>query len=222
MQHSDPESANFHQQERAEAHRPKAAQPRGSVAHRTRGRIRLQFPKQDRHALDHMSAQLRKMSGVREVEVRPSTGSVVIHHDTEAPDFLPMLQDFVQETTLFLFEGDLDAKSASTHLTAVEKDAHYLIEHSKLGESVLRYAEHLNRAVKQLTDGWVDLRVLLPASIAVCALLVIEVESSPLWIPLAFFSFQAFTNLHQPRASTIPQNPTPQLALPAAVDLPSQ
>lgn len=160
--------------------------------------MRLKFSKQDAPLLEHFSKHLRAMDHVSDVQVRPDTSSLIIQHDPEAADFVALLQDFVREGTLFFLEGEADAKSGVAHLTAVERDAHYLVEHSRLGESMIRYAEHLNRAVKELTDGWIDLRILLPATAAVCALLVIQVDSSPMWVPLALFAYQAFVNLHQP------------------------
>lgn len=184
---------------------------RGRVAHSTRGRVRLQFPKMDRTKLQAISTRLREMDHVNDVEIREASGSVVIQHAPNAPDFVPYLKDFVAETGLFLFEVPEDPEAGVQHFTAVERDAHYLIEHSRLGEQILRYTEHLNRAVKQLTEGWIDLRVLLPASVGVLALIVVNVESSPMWLPLALFSYQSFSNLHQPSAASA----TAQRALPS-------
>lgn len=186
--------------------------PHGRVVHTTRGRVRLQFSKENRHLLQSISARLGDMAQVMNVELRPATGSLIIKHTADAPDFVPSLQEFVQNAGLFLLQAEYNPTQSAGRLTAVERDAHYLVEHSRLGESVLRYTEHLNRGVKQLTEGWIDLRVLLPLTVGVIALLVVNVESAPMWLPLALFSYQSFSNLHQPSPAV---QVAPQNALPA-------
>lgn len=197
---------------------PGVSAARGRLAHSTRGRLRLQFSRVERPKLEAISARLREMKDVNGVEVRPASGSLIIKHAPHASDFIPLLRDFVTETGLFLFETSEDPRAGVQHLTAVERDAYYLVEHSRLGEQILRYTEHLNRAVKQLTEGWIDLRVLLPASIGVCALIVVNVETSPMWLPLALFSYSSFSNLHQPTAPSATSNKEMPSAAPATLD----
>lgn len=171
---------------------------RGHVAHRSRGRIRLRFGSADRKSLPHIATALRGMPNVTRVEVHPATGSVIVHHRPDDSRFLERTTDLVENAGLFALTGGDDPAQGATRLTAVEKDAAYLADHSKAGKLILQATEHLNRAAKNSTGGWVDLRVLLPAAVGVSALVFAGVETSPLWVPLVLFSLQSFNSLHQP------------------------
>lgn len=170
----------------------------GRIAHSTHGRVRLQFRGQQPATLHQIEHRLRAMPRVQRVEVRPKTGSIIVHHSVKHTMILNDLADLARSSGLFLLEVEADTAEASAHLTDVEHDAAYLVDHSKSGKAIVRYSEHLNRVIKTATNGWVDLRVLLPATAGFCALLFVEVEAAPLWLPLALFSFQSFNNLHQP------------------------
>ncbi len=170
----------------------------GHVAHRSRGRVRLRFNSADRTNLPHIATALRGMPNVTRVEVHPATGSVIVHHRPDDPKFLERTTDLVENAGLFALTGGDDPARGATRLTAVEKDAAYLADHSKAGKLILQATEHLNRAAKNSTGGWVDLRVLLPAAVGVSALVFAGVETSPLWVPLVLFSLQSFNSLHQP------------------------
>jgi len=175
---------------------------RGKVAHSTKGRVRLRFRGATPAELQGIEAHVRKLPHVHSVEVHPSTGSVIAHHGPGRGEFASALADLGRHSALFYLDTVEDPTESSGQLTDVEHDVSYLADHSKSGKAILRYAEHLNRAVKKATDGWVDLRVLLPATAGVCALVFVEIESSPLWLPLALFSFQSFNNLHEPHTTT--------------------
>lgn len=170
----------------------------GRIAHSTHGRVRLQFRGATPATLQHIESRLRALPHVQAVEVRPRTGSIVVHHSVKHTMMANDLVDLAKSSGLFLLETEADPAAASAHLTDVEHDAAYLVDHSRSGKAIVRYSEHLNRGIKRATNGWVDLRVLLPATAGFCALLFVEVEAAPLWLPLALFSFQSFNNLHQP------------------------
>lgn len=172
--------------------------PVAKVAHSTHGRVRLKFAGQSTASLQAVGERLRGMNHVRGVEVNPRTGSIIVNHTAKHALMATQLADLGRDSGLFFLEAMEDPAQASAHLTDVEHDAAYLVDHSKTGKVIVRYAEHLNRVVKTATNGWLDLRIMLPATAGFCALLFVEIESAPLWVPLALFSFQSFNNLHQP------------------------
>jgi hypothetical protein len=58
-----------------------------SVVHHTPGRTRLKVPKDHRHKLHQLKEHLAKTPGVKSVEVNKQTGSILVHHDQDAPIF---------------------------------------------------------------------------------------------------------------------------------------
>ena len=184
---------------------------RGRIAHSTHGRVRLQFRGAKPATLQQIEGRLRALPHVQAVEVRPKTGSIVVRHSVKHTMIASDLADLAKDSGLFFLETESDPAVASAHLTDVEHDAAYLVDHSKSGKAIVRYSEHLNRVIKTATNGWVDLRVLLPATAGFCALLFVEVEAAPLWLPLALFSFQSFNNLHQPHP-TVARSAREQMA----------
>lgn len=189
---------------------------RGRVAHTTRGRVRLQFRGGTPGELQQIESAVRTLPEVREVEVRPATSSVIVKHTAEHERFAEALADLVTHSSLFYLEAADDPSQARAQFTDVEHDAAYLVDHSRAGKAIMRYAEHVNRAVKTATDGWLDLRVLVPAAMGVAALMFVEVESAPLWVPLALFSFQSFNTLHQPHPTTEGEAVRPMPLVPGA------
>ncbi len=57
------------------------------VAHHSPGRTRLKVPKEHRHNLHKIKTELENKPGVKEVELNHNTGSVLVHHDDDAPIF---------------------------------------------------------------------------------------------------------------------------------------
>ena len=191
----------------------------GRVAHCTRGRVRLHFRGASREELQQIEAHLSTLPHVNAVEVRPGSASVIAHHEV-GHDLVSTLGDLSRRSALFYLELAEDSAQASAQLTDVEHDVTYLADHSKTGKAIIRYAEHLNRGLKQATGGWMDLRVLVPATAGLCALVFIEIESAPLWLPLALFSFQSFNNLHEPHPTTEAEAGGPSAVKEKSVRLP--
>jgi hypothetical protein len=181
----------------------------GHVAHATRGRMRIRLDTHggDRSKFSEVEKGLRNLPGVSGVEVHAKTGSVVIHHASSNPEFLEYVRKWIADTGLMVLKGSDDPAIAAKELTAVERDTDYLLDHSKSGQMLVRYSEHFNRAVKHSTQGWIDLRILVPASVGLCALIFAGVETAPLWVPLTLFSLQSFSNLHQPRTVLADKQP---------------
>ena len=61
----------------------------------------------------------------------------------------------------------------------------------------------MDREIRIATDNTIDLKVLLPAGLAVWPFLKPGIEAStPLWVTLAISSFNSFVSLHRP--TTVP------------------
>ncbi len=80
----------------------------------------------------------------------------------------------------------------------IEKEAEFLAAHSEVALRVVEAVRSWNREICVATDNTVDLKVLLPAGLALWAFLEHGIEAAtPLWVTLAIFSFDSFISLHR-------------------------
>lgn len=176
------------------------------VAHHVRGRIRVRLPKakRDHATLERVKRAISPMHGVKNVDVNPSTGSVVVHYDTEAhEDFHAALTRHAEENNLFMLApphiGEVD-----DIVETVEREAEFLAERSETAKTIVDFFKGLNREVKKATNNAVDLQVLLPLGLAAYAFIGLEAEmATPLWVTLSLFSFNSFVSLHHPLPTTM-------------------
>jgi len=171
------------------------------VIHHIPGRMRVKLPqaKGDHQLLLQIQQSISPLSGVKQVEINPATGSVLVHYDADQhEDFHTQLAEHAESEGLFalkppeLFEADeLAAK--------IEAEAEFLAAHSETARTVVNFVKQIDEGIKRATDNNLDLKVLLPLGLAVYAFLEAETEAvTPLWVTLAIFSFNSFVALHHP------------------------
>jgi Heavy metal associated domain 2 len=171
------------------------------IAHHVPGRMRIRVRggKHNPHLLDKVKGPISQMDGVRNVEVNPTTGSLVIHYRSRHPR---------------KFETEIAEQGSSTgafHLAlpqigeageiwgAVQQEAEFLAAHSQLARSIVQGTQQLDAAVKVATDNNLDLKVLVPLGLAAFSFMYLGTDvSTPLWISLGIFSFNSFVSLHPP------------------------
>lgn len=165
--------------------------------------MRLPKAKRDRATLDKVQRTISAMHGVKGVDVNHTTGSVVVHYDTNVhDDFHAALARHGEEHDLFSI--------AAPHLSEVddladtiEKEAEFLAERSETAKAIVDFVKGVNSDIKKATNNSVDLQVLLPLGLAVFAFVGLEPDmTTPLWVTLGIFSFNSFVNLHHPLPST--------------------
>ena len=172
------------------------------VTHHIPGRVRVKLPKaKGNHAmLREIQQSIFPLPGVKDVQVNPSTGSVVVHYDPEVhEDFHGHLSVHAEQSEMFRLKPP-EITEADAIAAKIEAEAEFLAEHSDAARHVVRAVKHFNETVKSATGNMVDLKVLLPLGLAVYAFLEVGSEmSTPLWVTLGIFSFNSFVRLHHPK-----------------------
>jgi hypothetical protein len=171
------------------------------VVHHIRGRMRVKLAhaKGDLQLLQSIQRSLWPLSGVKQVTINQATGSVLIEYDPDHhADFHSHLIAQAEETDLFVLEPP---KSSEVDEMAdkIEVGAEFLAAHSDAARAVVNFVKELNEGVKKATDNTVDMKVLLPLTLAAYSFFKVGSEvTTPLWVTLGIFSFNSFVSLHQP------------------------
>lgn len=138
------------------------------------------------------------LSGVDSVRVNPSSSSIVVDYRPSDTIFHFRLQEDPEVGSWLSLEGE-DALTAAIE-EAVTASAHYLEHHSRLAESIVSTAKHLDSNLRKTSDGYLDLKVLLPLGVAVATSLhKARSRGTPMWLTVSTFAFNAFLTLHRHR-----------------------
>ena len=144
---------------------------------------------------------IASLEGVESVRVNAASSSIVIDYSPMDTVFHFRLQDDPALNTWLQLEGD-DALLAGID-QAVESSAHYLAGHSRLAEEIVHSAEQLDAQLRQMSDGYVDLKLLLPLLFAVAtSMRQARGRGTPMWLSLSTFAFNSFMSLHRQRIDT--------------------
>jgi cation transport ATPase len=156
------------------------------IAHQVPGRIRMKVPsaKENPELLEQIKETFTAIPGIEQVTVNPTTGSVVLHYDTERHDE---------------FHGRLEHHTGGHYrpptneidslATKIEQEAEYLAEHSHTAKVIVDYFKGLDQGIKVATGNVVDLKIVLAAGIA--GFTIFEVGASaatPVWVTLSIFA----------------------------------
>lgn len=156
------------------------------IAHQVPGRIRMKVAsaKENPELLDQIKQTFSVIPGVQEVTVNPTTGSVVLHYDTDHHDE---------------FHGRLEhhtgghykppANEIDSLADKIEQEAQYLAEHSHTAKVVVDFFKDFDNGIKIASGNVVDLKIVLAAGIA--GFTIFEVGASaatPVWVTLAIFA----------------------------------
>lgn len=169
------------------------------VIHHVRGRIRLKVPagRGNRQLLEQMQQAISPMTGVCNVTINPSTGSLLVEYDHSGHEhFHEVLAQHGERENLFMLEAP--AISEVDELAAnIEREAQFLASHSDLARQVVDGFNQVNRSLRRATNNNLDLKVLLPLGLALYTILELEADmTTPLWVTLGMFSFNSFISLH--------------------------
>jgi Heavy metal associated domain 2 len=171
------------------------------VVHHIRGRMRVKLAhaQGDLQLLQSIQRSLSPLSGVEQVTINPITGSVLVEYDPgHHTDFHGHLIAQAAGTGLFVLEPPKLCE-VDEIADKIEVEAEFLAAHSDTARAVVNFVKQLNEGVKKATDNTVDLKVLLPLTLAAYSFLKAGTElATPLWMTLGIFSFNSFVALHQP------------------------
>ena len=159
------------------------ATARARVAHSMPGRLRVRFEPRDVDpvALAALLARLSRRPGVRSARYNPVSGSVVVEYD---PSALP-------EATLMSELPAVDAAQAREDLAPPPS--------TPAARAVSRGWWEADAFLGRVSSGWMDLRTLVPAALALLAgrqlFLQGELGAAP-WHALLWYSYNLFYQFH--------------------------
>jgi hypothetical protein len=174
------------------------------VAHAVHGRVRLRFPgaKRDPALLDQLKTTIGEIQGVDAVDVKASSGSLVIYYDSEHhPEVAAFLRCLtqMQGAPITVPPSPLvPPPNRVDELTRnIENEGAFLAEHSTIAKTVVGAVKQLDKDIKRSTNNNIDLKVMVPVALAGVTFLEIgAAAATPMWITLAIFSLNHFVELH--------------------------
>jgi cation transport ATPase len=157
--------------------------------------------------LDQVKQTLSPIEGVREIEVNPVTGSVLVHYDPEDFDnFHTQVHHHASQSEIFAVHPPRVTKIDDT-VEKIEEEAEYLASRSHTARVVVDFLHDLDVMVKKSTNNLVDLKVLVPLGLAAYSIAVIELTAAtPMWATLGLFSFNHFLELHAHNGAAAPED----------------
>jgi hypothetical protein len=132
------------------------------------------------------------------VHVNPTSASIVVRYaPTDAVFGDRLAQSADVASWLHLENEDVCLDEIDAALAA---GANYLGQHSRLAESIVCTAEQMDFQLRRASDGYLDLKVLLPLGLAVATSLhKSRNRGTPMWLSVGTFAFNAFLSLHRNR-----------------------
>jgi hypothetical protein len=138
------------------------------------------------------------LQGVESVRVNAASSSIVIDYSPADTVFHFRLQDDPDVNSWISLEGD-DALLAGID-EAVSSSSHYMERHSRLAEGLVSGAEQLDTKLREVSDGYLDLKLLLPLAFAAAtSMRQAHGRGTPMWLSLGTFAFNSFISLHRQR-----------------------
>ena len=170
------------------------------IAHHVPGRLRLKVlgaPAQ-REYFAAVKEVISRLEGVDSVRVNASSSSIVIDYSPADTVFHYRLNQDPTLNSWLRLEGE-EALLARVD-QAMTSGTHYLGLHSRMAEGILSGAEQLDNGLRRASDGYVDLKLLLPMAFALAtSMRQARGRGTPMWLSLGTFAFNSFLTLHRER-----------------------
>jgi len=170
----------------------------GGVTHHLPHRTRLRLPKHHRNArtMNKMRDRLKKVPGVKDVQVNERTGSILIEHE-DKQNVLENLGSAVQEVASEVFD------------TLIEMQQSEVPGLSIVGHLVKSQASRLDTKVATATDNWLDLKTLFPAALLGTGIYTAITEKA--WLGIGeipafvffWYAYDAYMKFHGPSVRAV-------------------
>jgi hypothetical protein len=172
------------------------------MAHHVPGRMRLKvlgvLAEEDFFAT--VKKVIANLEGVHSVRVNASSSSIVIDYSPADTVFHFRLQDDPNVSAWLHLQGDDALLAGVDEAVATGTHEHYLAQHSRLAEDLVAGAEQLDLKLRSVSDGYVDLKLLLPLVFAVAtSMRQARGRGTPMWLSLGTFAFNSFLAMHRQR-----------------------
>jgi hypothetical protein len=180
------------------------------IAHQVPGRVRMKIPagRGNAELLKQIGEVFGAIPGIEEVEVNPTTGSVVLRYDTDRHDEFhgTFNQHYAAHSDNSApngaSRGQNGGKGADTDLDkltgSIEAEAEFLASHSHSARVIVDFVKKVDREIKIATGNSVDLKILF--AVGMIGFTVLEIgatAATPVWVTLAIFSVNHFIELHE-------------------------
>jgi hypothetical protein len=173
------------------------------IVHQTPGRVRLKVPGARNNAamLEEIRQAFMAIPGIEEVNVNPTTGSVVLYYDQEQRDGFHA--HFAQHTAAPTpHNGTPPTTEIDSLANKIEEEAEFLAAHSHLARGVVDFCKSADRQLRQSTNNVIDLKIFI--AVGLVAITFLEVGASaatPMWVTVAIFALNHYLETHQTTAS---------------------
>ena len=173
------------------------------IEHQVAGRVRMKIPagKGNPELLKQISEVFAVIPGIEEVIVNPTTGSVVLHYDTDRHDEFHGSFREHYDAHAAAHGGNGVSHGATTELdeltNRIEAEAEFLAQHSHSARAVVDFVKKVDREIKLATNNTVDLKIVF--ALAIIGFTVFEVgatAATPVWVTLAIFTVNHFIEMH--------------------------
>jgi len=172
----------------------------GNIVHHLPGRLRIKVmgtPASPDFYLGLKEA-IASVSGVDRVRVNSRSSSIVVDYFAKDIGFHSRLQDDPRVKSR-LSVTDLEGLTSVIYEPVTESFV-YPEQHSRLAESIVSIVEEIDNKLRQASNGYLDLKVLLPTGIAIATSLnKARAKGTPMWLSLGTFAFNTFLTLHHNR-----------------------
>jgi hypothetical protein len=163
------------------------------IAHQVPGRVRLKIPsaKGNTELLRQISETFGVIPGIEQIAINPTTGSVVLHYDVDRHE------EFRGQFRAMPHLHQPPPTELERLAERIEKEAEFLARNSKSARAVVDFFKQFDSQVKQATDNYVDLKILL--AVGVIGFTLIEVgtaAATPVWLTFAIFALHHCIEMH--------------------------
>jgi hypothetical protein len=169
------------------------------IEHKVRGRIRMKIP----HArtapdiLEIYRGAFAAIPGVRAVDTKPNSGSIIIHYDPHREEEFERHLHRAATEHLQMAEPAPPDDEIDKLAGKIEAEAEFLAAHSNFARSSVDFCKALDRELKLATSNNLDLKIVLAVGLAAYTFLEIGgTAATPMWVTLALFSLNHFVELH--------------------------
>lgn len=176
------------------------------VAHQVPGRIRMKVTsaKGNPELLKEIAETFGVIPGVERVSVNATTGSIVLHYDTERDkEFQDRLRPHYQGSARPLYA--LPRTEIDTLASNIAEEAEFLAQRSHSAKLIVDLFKKYDREIRHATGNAVDLKVGL--AIGLVAVTVFELGASaatPIWLTFSVFGLNHIIEMNQPRQEMAP------------------
>jgi len=176
------------------------------VAHQVPGRIRMKISsaKGNPELLKEIAETFGVIPGIERVSVNATTGSIVLHYDTERhEEFHDRLRPHYLGSASPAYappRTEIDALAFT-----IAQEAEFLAQHSHSAKLIIDVFKKYDREIRHATGNAVDLKVGL--AIGLIAVTVFELGASaatPIWLTFTVFGLNHIIEMNQPRQQMAP------------------